>query len=342
MIYLFDRLYLESDHYVRNDQKKMTALLGPIVNDAEQCKILSSDFGPIRKDLSVSNENLAAYLEGLVQEANGKRVTVFTTDDMIIKILAFYCSSIFNNPTKEFIKELIMFDKHWIDQSIGVAGHRDLALRHKGYDTLDITNIDALIDEAMAITPKLTNFSDLRLEYVYGAYLNGTLSPAARETFEQKIKTIFYDSNWLGQLVKTFSPLLLTVAAKEGIDLDTFDTNTLKNFRPEYTKIYDTAVIGDETCFDRVTLQDWLNFLNRASQDFGWNVKPSLLDFFNNFYADKMAFIREKCLDPAKFNDYFCIVDLGKSIKINPTLLYYIVREHANPSFINNFNLRLS
>jgi hypothetical protein len=341
MIYLFDRLYLDSDHYVRNDQKKVTVLLGPIVNDAEQCPILSSDFGPIKKDLSVENENLAAYLQGLVSEADSKRVTIFTTDDMIIKILAFYCASIFNNPTKEFIKQLIMFDKFWIDQSIGVAGHRDIALRHKGYDTLDITNIDSLIDEAMAITTKLTKFDDLRLEYMYGAYLNGTLSPAAKSAFEQKIKVIFYDSNWLGQLVKTFSPMLLTVAAKEGMDLDTFNVETLKAFRPEYTKIYDTAIIGNETCFDEVTLEDWLAYLNKASQDCGWNLKPSLVQFFTQFYADKEGFIREKCLTPAHFNDYFCIADLGKTIKINTTLLYYIVREHSNREFIDNFNLRL-
>lgn len=341
MIYLFDRLYLTSDHYVRNDHKKMTALLGPIVDATEKCSTLSVDFGPIRRDRYLANKDMAAYLEGLVEESGELRATIFTNDDMMLKIMAFYISSVFENPTHEFIKQMIMFDKAWLDLGAGIAGHRDVALRHKGYDTLDITNIDGCIREGMSITPKLTKFNDVRIEYTYAAYLNNTLSPAAKEAFEQKVKTIFYDSNWLGQLVKTFSPMMLTVAAKEGINLDTFDTETLKAFRPEYYKIYDTSLLGDETAFDRVTLEDWLAFLNRASEDFGWRVKPSLIAFFTNFYADKMGFIREKCLNPDNISDYFCLVDLAKTIKINPHLWYYIAREHANPEFMGNFNLKL-
>lgn len=341
MIYLFDRLYLASDHYIRNDQKKMTALLGPVVNDAESCSSLKYDFGPIRKDLTVANEDLAAYLEGLVTESGDMRVTVFTTDEMIIKILAFFCSSIFENPSPAFVKEMIMFDKVWLDQSAGIAGHRDAALRHKGYDVLDITNIDALIAEGMAITPKITKFNEVRLEYTFAAYLNGTLSDTAKDAFEQKIKAIFYDSNWLGDLVKTFSPLMLAVAAKEGVDLDTFTTASLKEIRPEYFKIYDTSVSGDETCFDRVTLEDWMNFLNRASEDFGWKLQPSLVAFFTNFYADKMGFIRQQCLDPEYVSEYFCLANLGKTIKINLQLWYYIAREHNNQEFMNNFSLKI-
>lgn len=340
MIYLFDRLYIESDHYIRNDQKKMTVLLGSVINDAEKCLTLSADFGPIRMDSSVDNDKLAEYLEGLVEESGEMRATIFTDDDTMIKIIAFVYSSILENPTAEFIKEMIMMDKVWIDQSAGVHGHRDVALRHKGYDVLDVTNIDSLIAEAMDITPKVTKFSDVRIEFMYASYLNNTLSPAARDAFEQKVKTISYDSLWLGQLVKTFLPLMITTLAKEGMNLDTFTLEEFKSYRPEYFKIWDTSIIGDDTCFDRVTLNDWLAYIERAQQDFGWPVKTEHTDLFKMLYADKMQFIRDYCLDPEKTKVYFCFLDLGKTIKINPQLWWYIAREHDNIEFLNNFNLK--
>lgn len=341
MIYLFDRLYIDSDHYVRNDQKKVTALLGPIVNDAETCSTLSSDFGPIKMDLTVDNDKLAEYLEKLVEDAKGMRVTIFTDDDTMIKIIAFVYASVLANPTHSFIKEMILMDKVWHDQSAGVHGHRDVALRHKGYDQLDVTNIDALITEAMSITPKVTKFTDLRIEFMYAAYLNGTLGQTNRDAFEQKVKEISYDSLWLGQLVKTFLPLMLPVLAKEGMNLDTFTFEQFKSYRPEYFKIWDTSIIGDDTCFDRVTLDDWLAYLDKAKKDFGWPVKPEHVEFFRLLYADKMQFIRDYCLDPEKTKVYFCFLDLGKTIKINPQLWWYIAREHENTEFMNNFNFNL-
>jgi hypothetical protein len=340
MIYLFDRLYLESDQYIRNDQKKLTALLGPVVDQINNDPLMASDFGPIQLDREVENENLAEYLQNLVVTADGRRATIFTTDDMIIKVLSFWCSCIFKNPSKEFVKELILLDKMWIDQAAGISGHRDLSLRHKGTPILDITNIDALIEEGMSITPKITQFNSLRIEYLYPSYITNTLPSNLKTYLEDTVKAVFYDSNWLGQLVKTFSPLILTVAANDGVNLDTFTIEDLKANRPEYYTIYDTAIIGDETCFDRVTLNDWLSFFNRASQDFGWNVKPNIIQFFTEFYNNKIEFIKQTCLTPANAYNWYCLVDLGKTIKINPHLWYYIAREHENTNFLNNFELK--
>lgn len=341
MIYLFDRLYIDSDHYIRNDQKKVTALLGPVVNDAERCSTINSDFGPTKMTLSVDNDKLAEYLESLVEDAKDMRVTIFTDDDTMIKIIAFVYSSILTTPSREFIKEMILMDKVWHDQSAGVHGHRDTALRHKGYDQLDVTNIDALIDEAMAITPKVTKFKDVRIEFTYAAYLNGTLSQENRTLFEQKVKDVTYDSLWIGQLIKTFLPLTLTPLAKEGMNLDTFTVEEFKSYRPEYFKIWDTSLTGDSTCFDRVTLDDWLAYIDKAKDDFGWPVKSEHIDLYRSLYADKMTFVRDYCLDPEKTKIYFCFLDLGKTIKINPQLWWYIAREHDNTEFMNNFVFNL-
>jgi hypothetical protein len=341
MIYLFDRLYLETDQYIRNDKKKMAALLGPAATAAKKCKTLQYDFGKIQLDESVADENLSAYLTGLLDNSEGQRVVVYTTDDMIIKIMAFYCSSIFSSTTPEFIKELILLDKKWIDDNPGTDGHRDFALRHKGKPKLDVTNIDRLVAEGMAIYPKLTNLGELRLEYLFAAYLNNSLSYKQRTDFEEKIKVIFYDANWIGQLVKTIMPMALTFLTKAGVDLDNFDTDTIRQHRPAYFKIFDTSIIGDPTCFDRVTLEDWMNFFNQCNADFGWEQLPSLKAFFANFYADKDGFIRSNCLDPSHISDYYCNFDLGKVIKVNPWLWYTIVREYNNPDYINRFRLNV-
>lgn len=340
MIYLFDRLYLDSDHYIRNDKKKMTAILGPAADLAKDDPILQSDFGEIQLDSSVLNEDLASYLEGLVVAAEGKRVTIFTTNEMIIKILAFYCSSIFNTVDRDFIKSLILFDKVWIDQSAGVMGHRDFSLRHKGTVVLDITNIDSIIDEAIAITPKITNYSSLRMEYLYASYLTNTLPSHLKEYLESTVKTVFYDANWLGPLVRTFSPMALTIAHKEGIDLDTFETSDLKSNRPEYYKIFDTAVVGDSTCFDRVELSDWTSFLSKAAADFGWDIKPNVNEFFTKFYENKHEFIMDNCLNPNNVFKWYCLVDCGKTMKINPHLWYFIAREQNNNSLLDKFLLK--
>lgn len=341
MIYLFDRLYLESDHYIRNDKKKMTALLGESAKQAKSCGTLQYDFGQMQLDESVDNKDLAKYLTDLIKTADGDRVTVYTDDATIIKILAFYCSSIFVNPTAEFIKSLIMFDKLWIDLGPGVAGHRDSNLRHKGIDKLDITDIDALIAEGMSITPKITGFTDVRIEYTLAAYINNTLPAKQKNDFELKIKEIFYDSAWLGDLIKTFTPEYLTLAHNKGVDLDTFTTSTLKNTFPAYFKIYDTSLRGDPTCFDRVSLTDCVDFIDAAKVDFGWDYPLSHKDFLVDFYKDKMGFIRDKVLSPSSISDYFCALNLGKMVKANPYLWYAIGGSADNKAYLDQFTLNV-
>lgn len=340
MIYLFNRLYIESDHYIRNDQKKMTALLGQVVNDAKTCSTLTSDFGPIKMDLSVDNDKLAKYLEGLVEDAKNTRVTIFTDDDTMIKILAFVYSSIFKNPTREFIKEIILMDKFWHDQNVGFSGHRDVALRHTGYDTLDITNIDSLIDEAMSIVPKITKFTDFRIEFVYAAYLNRTLSQEHINLFKQKVKAIVYDSLWLKTVLNI--SYLLTPLAKEGMNLDTFTVEEFKSYRPEYFKIWDTSLTGDATCFDRLTLDDWFAYHDRVKKDFGYVWPEEDINLAKALYSDNMQFIQDYCLDPEKTKaSTFCLLNLEKMIKTNPHLWLYIAREHKNTTFMNNFIFNL-
>jgi hypothetical protein len=341
MIYLFDRLYLETDKYIRNDKKKMAAILGPAATLAKECKTLPYDFGKIQLDENVSNEDLAAYLKELVITSDDQRVVVYTTDDMIIKILAFYCSSIFISPTHEFIKELILSDIHWKNENPGTDGHRDFALRHKGKPKIEISGIDNLITEGMYIQSKLENLGELRLEYLFAAYLNGSLSYEKKEAFEKKIKVIFYDSNWPGQFLKSVMPGILTFLFKDGVDLDTFYIDTIKNNRHAYFKIFDTSHTGDPECFDKISLQDINEFFDQCNADFGWQPSQVARDFYNNFYADKDAYIKAKCLDPEQISDYYCILDLGKMIKINPWLWYTIAREHNNLDYINRFKFNV-
>lgn len=341
MIYLFDRLYLESDHYIRNDKKKMTALLGASATEAKACQTLKYDFGKMQLDESVDNKDLAKYLMDLVKTADGDRVTVYTDDATLIKILALYCSSIFVNPTAEFIKSLIMIDKMWIDLGPGVAGHRDSSLRHKGIDKLDVTNIDALIAEGMAITPKITGFSDVRIEYTLAAYINNTLPAKQKSDFETKMKEIFYDSAWLGDLIKTFTPEYLTLAHNKGVDLDTFTTSTLKNTFPAYFKIYDTSLRGDATCFDRVSVDDCINFIDAAKADFGWDYPLSHKNFLIDFYKDKMGFVRNKVLSPTGMSEHYGALNLGKMVKANPYLWYSIGGAAANKSYLDQFTLNV-
>jgi hypothetical protein len=127
------------------------------------------------------------------------------------------------------------------------------------------------------------------------------------------------------------------VAAKEGIDLNTFTIEDLKAIRPEYFKIYDTAIIGDSTCFDRVELNDWLAFFASAEADFGWMVDPKIIEFFTLFYENKTEFILDNCLNPDNAFKWHCLFDQSKSIKINPQLWFHIAGEHANSEFIEKF-----
>lgn len=341
MIYLFDRLYLESDHYIRNDKKKMTALLGESAVEAKSCDTLHLDFGKIQLDEYVPNQELAQYLTGLVAAAEGQRVVVYTNDATLIKILAFYCSSVFENATPEFVKSLIMIDKLWIDLGPGVAGHRDFSLRHKGIDSLDITGIDQLIIEGMSITPKLTGYSELRMEYVFAAYLNGTLNAQQKQDFEQKMKDIFCKQAWFGDLVKTFGPAMLTLAHKRGADLDLISTESLQQMFPNYFKIFDTSTRGDATCFDRVTQQDCLNFLEQSNEDFGWEYPQSLKDLVTNFYASQNQFVKDKILTPENISEYFGAMQLGMMIKANPYLWYSIGSPNIDAGYLNKFKLNV-
>lgn len=341
MIYLFDRLYLESDHYIRNDKKKMTALLGPSAVEAKSCTTLKYDFGKIQLDESVPNNKLADYLKDLLVSADGQRVVVYTDDDTLIKILAFYCSSIFKDPTPEFVKKLIMLDKLWIDLAPGVTGHKDFALRHKGTDTLDVTNIDAMVAEGMAITPKLDGFREVRIEYTLAGYINNTLTESQRSDFEVKMKEIFYDNAWFGDLVKTFGPQLLSLAHQRGHDLDTITTDKLRELFPAYFKIFDVSQRGDPTCFDRVSKQDCIDFIDQAKADFGWNYDPSLLEFIENFYQDKQQFVIDKVLTAENVDEYYCAMNLGKMIKANPYLWYNIAGSKDNKTYLDRFTLNV-
>jgi len=136
-------------------------------------------------------------------------------------------------------------------------------------------------------------------------------------------------------------PGILTFLFKEGVDLDTFDTDTIKKYRPAYFKIFDTSLTGDPECFDKISLQDINEFLDQCNVDFGWQPTQVARDFYNNFYADKDAYIKAKCLDPAQISDYYCILDLGKTIKINPWLWYTIAREHNNLDYIDRFKFNV-
>ncbi len=341
MIYLFDRLYLESDHYIRNDKNSMTALLGASAVEAQQCQTLSFDFGKIQLNESVANKDLAKYLRDLLTTADGQRVVVYTDDATLIKILAFYCSSIFVNATAEFVKKLILLDKLWIDLGPGVAGHRDFALRHKGIDELDVTNIDSLIAEGMAITPKITGISEVRIEYTFAGYINNTLSSAQKSGFEAKMKEIFYDTAWFGDLIKTFGPTFLTLAHKQGVDLNTFDTDALRAAFPKYFKIFDTSMRGDPTCFDRVSEQDCLNFLDQANADLGWEAPASLRSLVVNFYKNKEQFIKDKVLTPENISEYYGALNLGQMVKANPYLWYSIGGSKDNKAYLDKFTLNV-
>lgn len=341
MIYLFDRLYLESDHYIRNDKEVLTALLGAAAVEAKTCQTLEQDFGQIQLNESVDNKDLAKYLKDLVTTANGQRVVVYTDDATLIKILAFYCSSIFKNPTADFVKSLILMDKLWIDLAPGVTGHKDFSLRHKGLDELDITGIDSLIAEGLSITPKITGVKEVRMEYTFAGYINNTLTSQQRSDLEKKMKEIFYDNAWFGDLVKTFGPEYLILAHKKGVDLDTFTIDTLRSTFPAYFKIYDVSQRGDPTCFDRVTKQDCLNFLNQAKTDFGWEYPASLSDFINSFYQDKQGFVNNNVLTAENASDYYCAMNLGKMIKANPYLWYSIAGSKDNKSYLDKFTLNV-
>jgi len=341
MIYLFDRLYLESDHSIGNDADSLIAILGPTAVEAMDCDSAKYDFPNLQLDVTVDNNELANYLQNLVVKANGARTVLYTNDDNFIRILAFYCGSIFKNPTVDFVKSLILIDKTWIDTGTGYAGSRDFALRNKGFDSLDTTNIDAMIAEGLSITNKLAPTTDLRLEYVFASYLNKTLSAAQVASFKGKIREMFYDSNWQGQLIKNIAPMMITFLAKKGVDLDTFTTDTLREHLPEYFRIFDVSIYGSATCFDQVELSDWMAFLDQCTADFGWTPQQSLLDLYHNFYADKQGFIDKHCLDPANISKYYCTFDLGKTIKVNPYLWNAIAAHSDNKNYLDQFNLNV-
>lgn len=337
MIYLFDRLYLESDHYIRNDKERMAALLGPCATEAKACTTLEYDFGKIQLDEEIADEQLAAYLSNLLVTADGTRVVVYTSDDMIIKILALYCNSIFNNPSAEFIKGLILWDKTWVDNSPGFMGHRDFSLRSKGVDTLDVANIDAMVTQAMAIQNKITGMGELRFEYLLASYLNDDMSPVARDAFEQKMKVIFIDGAWSGQLVKTISPMVLTFLADDGVDLDNFTITSIKTARRPYYTIFDKCLSANADSIATITPAQYTTFLAQCKADFGWEPTQSYIDAYQAICTDLTAFVKKYCLTPEFMSDLYMSFDLGKMTKINPYLWYHIAGEHDNSDYLTKF-----
>jgi hypothetical protein len=193
----------------------------------------------------------------------------------------------------------------------------------------------------MSITPKLTGFREVRIEYTLAGYINNTLSAEQRSDFETKMKEIFYDNAWFGDLVKTFGPQLLTVAHKKGMNLDAFNIDTLRSMLPAYFKIFDTSQRGDPTCFDRVEQQDCVNFIDQAKADFGWNHDSSLKDFIVNFYQDKQQFVIDKVLTAENADEYYCAMNLGKMVKANPYLWYSIAGSKNDSSYLDKFRINV-
>jgi hypothetical protein len=341
MIYLFDRLYLESDHYIRNDKQSMAALLGPCATQAKTCTTLEYDFNKIQLDESIADEDLAAYLKALLVTADGSRVVVYTDDDTLIKIVALYCNSVFANATPEFVKTLIAWDKTWVDNSPGFMGHRDFSLRNKGFDELDVTNIDQMVEQGLAISNKLTGMTELRLEYMLANYLNDKLSPADKTAFEQKMLAIFLDGAWSGQLVKTISPMVLTFLADDGIDLDTVTVEMIKSKRREYYDIFNKCMTADPAVIATITAEKYTAFLARCKSDFGWEPNQSYVDAYQDICTDAEAFVKKYCLTPAHMHELYVSFDLGKMTKINPYLWYHIAGTASDTGYLDQFALNV-
>ena len=341
MIYLFERLYLDSDYYIRNDKTKMAALLGRSAVEAKQCKTLKYDFGKLQLDEKVENKDLAKYLTDLITTADGQRVTVYTDHATLIKILAFYCSSVFQNPTPAFVKKLIALDQLWIETNPGLS-NPDFSYRYKQGDKFDIDHIDSLINEGMSITPKLTNLTDVRIEYALGAYINGSLSATQRELLEDKMLQMFCRAFWLGDHIKTYGPTYLTLAHNQGLDLDNFTLNELTRTMSNYSKIFNIGIDGSVEAFNKTTAQDHLEFMLQADRDFSCKAyPPEIRELYINFYKNKKEFVKKYVLTPensAKYYAAFCSYTLSKA---NPYLWYNVAGEAANQEYIDNFKLNV-
>lgn len=341
MIYLFDRLYLASDHYIRNDKDQMTVLLGPSAVEARKCKTLAFDFGKIKLDDQVDNDQLHNYFHKLINDANGSRVVVYTDDCTLIKILAYYCASVFKNPTAAFVKELVLIDKLWIDMAPGLI-NLDFSYRHKGYDQLDTSKIDQCIAEGMSIMPRLTNLPDIRLEYAFAGYLNGSLAESQKTVLENKLMQIFCRTFWLGDDIETYAPCYLTLAHKKGLDLDNFTLPDLKQKLSTYSKIFDIAINGDAECFAKTSVQDHLDFINQADQDFDCITYPQdIRSVYVDFYNNKKEFIKQHILTPENSDQYYAAFNRYNLVKTNPYLWYSIAGSHDNKNHIDKFWLNV-
>lgn len=341
MIYLFERVYIASDHNIRNDRKKMTVLLGPCATEAKNCNTLSYDFGQLQLDEHVENKDLAQYLTDLKTTGQGKRIQIFTDDATLIKILAFYCSSVFENADHAFVKKLIMMDKMWIEMDPN-RSPLSLSSRRKGTDKLDTANIDQLISEGMAILPKLTNLVDVRLEYALGAYINRTLPFDQQLLLENKMISFVSHSLWMGDLIDSFGTTYLTLAQRRGMNLDQFTLSQLKNLLPAYSKIFNVAIEGNVDAFKQVTAQDYINFFKQANADYGCNVFPKEFEnMYTEFLRNPRQFVIDNVLTVENSSKHYAAICTYGSGKINPWLWYSIAGSKADKEYINKFRLNV-
>jgi len=340
MIYLFNRLYLSSDQYVRNDKKKITALLGPVAAEAKKCSTLKYDFNKIQLDEHVPNHELAKYLTDLTATANGTRVNIFTDDANLIKILAFVCASFFKNANREFIKELILLDKLWIE-STNETDRQDFSWYNKTVRSLSLNQIDLLIDQGIAILPRLSLPIDMRMEYTYASYLNGCLPHEQKLLFEKKIQSKIDDALWIGDQIKSFGPSYLTIAHKKGLNLNSFTLQELKNIMKSYTKILDAGFRGNVDTYNQISLKDINDYIDTVNQDYKDSLSPQIKEIFTEYYSDKNKFIKNRFLNSAEFNKHYDLIYSLNLEDVNPYLWYKIASSMTDQDFLNKFVLNV-
>jgi hypothetical protein len=194
----------------------------------------------------------------------------------------------------------------------------------------------------MSITPKLTNLTDVRIEYALGAYINGSLSATQRELLEDKMLQMFCRAFWLGDHIKTYGPTYLTLAHNQGLDLDNFTLNELTRTMSNYSKIFNIGIDGSVEAFNKTTAQDHLEFMLQADRDFSCKAyPPEIRELYINFYKNKKEFVKKYVLTPensAKYYAAFCSYTLSKA---NPYLWYNVAGEAANQEYIDNFKLNV-
>lgn len=342
MIYLFDRLYLDTDQYIKNDKSAMAVLLGKIATDAKNDAALTYDFAKVQCDESVQDNDLASYLSNLLANSDGRKVVIYTDSDMLLRILAFYCASVFENPSNDFIKKLILSDISYFEHNPIYHHHRDVNLRHLGFPTISKSNLDSIIEQATCIEPKLTAFNEIRVEYTFGAYLNGSLPYSQKEILENKMDAFVCATWWLGDQYKDIWPMYLTLAHKNGLDLDNFTINELIENLHNYSKIFNRGMKGTPEIYNSLTLADQLNFIKQYENDFKINVPQYWKDLLTtHLYKDRKKFIKEFVLNGNNSGKFFAAMSMRVMEKANPFLWYAIAGNSDNQEFMQNFVLNL-